>query len=116
MKYPSRLGAMALLAFAACKPRIDISVASARLPRPEFSIRYEDGGFSDGQVRTEAGVVMWAFSTNPARPVSVGVLVYGETPEGFSTTEGPRPLEAGRTYVLELSGRGLGTGRFTPEP
>jgi hypothetical protein len=117
------VGVACASALTACKPEIDIVLQSSALPAPEFrlSMRGEPKArFVEGRV-VEAGEdprtapVLWSFRAE-VFGVHAGAerLVYGEPPDGFESTAGPKPLEPGVRYRLILAGKGWGQLEFSP--
>ncbi len=108
-----------LLLLAACRPLLQVSLASEQeqLPAPRFVVadpEYpERPRYNTVQVVDRAGAVFWHLRAEPFGDLnSVGQLTYGETLEGFAVVEGPRVLEPGGRYVLFVIGKNRGSLHF----
>jgi hypothetical protein len=108
-----------LLLLAACRPMLQVSLASEqeRLPSPRFVVEDpeypERPRYNTVQVLDRAGALFWHLRAEPFGDLqSVSQLTYGETLEGFAVVEGPRQLEPGGRYVLFVIGKNRGSLHF----
>jgi hypothetical protein len=120
---PSRAGTLLLgfllLLLSACRPRLEVVLASGaqRLPAPRFTVldpEHEDRPRYDTvQVLDREGAVFWHLRAEPFGDLnSVAQLSYGETLGGFTAVEGPRELQPGGRYVLFVLGKNRGSLYF----
>ncbi len=108
-----------LLLLAACRPMLQVSLASEpqQLPSPRFVVEDpehpERPRYNTVQVVDRAGVIFWHLRAEPFGDLhSVSQLTYGETLEGFTVVEEPRALEPGGRYVLFAIGKNRGSLHF----
>ncbi len=120
---PSRAGTLLLgfllLLLSACRPRLEVVLASGaqRLPAPRFTVldpEHEDRPRYDTvQVLDRGGAMLWHLRAAPfGSENSVAQFSYGEALAGFEAVEGPRPLEPGGRYALFVIGDFRGSVHF----
>jgi hypothetical protein len=117
------LWVLCLLLLSACRPVIQVTLASGpqQLPAPRFEVEdpeHEDRPrYTTVQVLNRDGAVYWQLRAEPYGDLaSVRSLTYGEAPEGFAVVEGPRALESGGRYALFVVGKNRGTLHFDVDP
>ncbi len=108
------------VALPACRPRLDVSLATASeaLPSPSFAVvekKHPDAPrFHTIELFNEAEELVWHARAEPfGLPVVREPIRYGHAPEGFIDVDAPEPLETGKSYTLVVSGRGLGAMVFS---
>ena len=111
---------LASLTLTSCERGIDIQIAGAPF-EPEFLVAGFDNGLfrgpqpgidnvDVGQARGGQNRALWSIDRDPScAPTSR--FHYGAAPDGWSTRVKGRPLEAGVTYVVSMSGCGFIGGR-----
>lgn len=113
------LGFTVLLFVGACRPRIQVALASGdeRLPSPRFVVEdpeHEDRPRYDTvQVLDRAGQVFWQLRAEPFGDMaSVRQFTYGETLPGFAVLDEARALQPGGRYVVFVLGSNRGSLHF----
>ena len=108
-----------LLSLGACRPRVQVALASGneRLPSPSFVVEdpeHEDRPRYDTvQVMDRAGQMFWQVRAEPfGDTASVRQFTYGETLQGFAVLEEPKPLQPGGRYVVFVLGSNRGSLHF----
>lgn len=113
------LAGLLVWSLVACRPLVQVSLASGQevLPAPRFVV--EDPEFPERpryntvQVVDRAGAVFWQLRAEPfGDQNSVGSLTYGEPLAGFAVVEPARQLQPGGGYALFVIGKNRGSLHF----
>ncbi|RKH19160.1 hypothetical protein D7X74_07675 [Corallococcus sp. CA047B] len=103
----------------ACKPWLDVTLASSseQLPAPAFAVEEpsQDGGlprYNAIYVLAEDGTQLWFTRARSFGEKQARRIVYGEVPEGFEVVDAAQPLEHGKLYRIQVSGEAAGSLRF----
>jgi hypothetical protein len=108
---------------AGCLPApytIHLASADERLPKPRFTIiqrNRQDGPryYHVDLWDRETGIRSWR-ALSDSFVARSSVLVYGELEGEWKVEAGPKPLEEGKRYILEIVGEGDGNLPFRVEP
>jgi hypothetical protein len=114
------IAAAALLIATACKPRLEIRMASPgeRIPNPRFVVsdpaRPGQRPLYDTIRLTDAGgELYWHLRAEPfGSQNSVAQFAYADVLSGFTAVVPAKPLQTNHEYILGVVGTAFGTLRF----